>query len=378
MAPSTRRTFAFLLAVALIALAQAGSALADTPVTLNKWTQYILSRVGDVTPVYTVTLPEAGYVVVTDVYCARSRFSVTVNGHDQGQTSQPINNCNFNTPDPEVAVIKSDFSHGAFPLPAGTSTIQIKATVMPENGGFYFKVGQGVWVDPNLANSSGFRVVVNKGKVSTRAQAVSACTSQGMALADVTAANWAAVVNAVRASSALSLTPTDAVLISSWNGDSYADADLQLTVRATTSTVSNAGITLATGPHYPLCQPTTSVLPCKPTVIQRDGDLAIVGHAGQEMFAERMCRAALGWNAQFVVLSGARPDEFRAATTLAFNAAGANKQVWISGWEEPSDEPLVLATGSAPGGGAIVKPEDIHDEKFYLCKASTIQRRSEL
>ncbi|KAJ3353862.1 hypothetical protein GGF32_002766, partial [Allomyces javanicus] len=129
MAPSTRRSFAFLLAVALIALATAGSALADTPVTLNKWTQHVLSRVGDVTPVYTVTLPEAGYVVVTDVV---------------RQTSQPINNCVFNTPDPEVAVVKSDFSHGAFPLPAGTSTFQIKATVMPENGGFYFKVGQGV------------------------------------------------------------------------------------------------------------------------------------------------------------------------------------------------------------------------------------------
>ncbi|KAJ3368263.1 hypothetical protein GGF31_006493 [Allomyces arbusculus] len=374
---STRCTFALLVAVALIALAAAGSTLADTPVTLNKWTQYVLSRVGEVTPVYTVTLPEAGYVVVTDAYCANSRFSVIVNGHDQGQTSQPINNCNHYTPDPDAAVISSDFSHGAFPLPAGTSTFQIKATVIPENGGFFWKVGQGVWVDPKLASSSGFKVITTQGRVSTRAQAVSACSSQGMALADVTAANWAAVVNAVRASTALSLNPTDAVLIASWNGDSYADANLQLTVRATTSTVSNAGITLVTGPHYPLCQP-TSVPSCTGTVIQRDGDLAIVGPAGQEMHAERMCRVALGSSAQFVILSGARPDEFRTATTLAFNAAGANKQVWISGWEEPSDAPLVLATGSAPGGGAVVVPEDIHGDKFYLCKAATIQRRSEL
>ncbi|KAJ3368259.1 hypothetical protein GGF31_006489 [Allomyces arbusculus] len=372
MPRSTRRVFVILFAAALF-VAAAGAARAETVITeLNEWTETEVSGVGAVTPTYSVTLPEQGYLLVTDAFCAGTRFSTTINGHDEGQTSQPIPfNCDVWTSDPDEALTRSEWSHGAYPLPAGTSKFVFKGTVAPMSAGFFFKVGPGVYIDRALAVRSGLKVITSKGKVSTRAEAIEACTSAGMALADATAANWAAVVNAVRLSSALSITASssDAVVIGTWNGDSYGGSNLQLAVRAdATGTITNAGITLLTAPRYPLCQPPKETpLPGTPAATQHSGNLAVVGPAGKVQFLTSMCRS-LGADYAPVVLSGARPDEFKTASTLAFNAAGANAQVWIGGWEELSNKPLALATGSAAGAGSVVEPEDRNSSKLYLCK----------
>ncbi|KAJ3353864.1 hypothetical protein GGF32_002768 [Allomyces javanicus] len=369
----TRRVFPILFAAILLVLAAAGAARADTVITdFNEWIQTGVSGVGAVTPTYSVTLPEEGHLLVTDAFCAGTRFSTTINGHDQGQTSQPIAfNCGVWTSDPDEAMTRSEWSHGAFPLPAGTSKFFFKGTVVPMSAAFYFKTGPGVYIDPALAARSGLKVITSKGKVSTRADAVKACTSASMALADATAANWAAVVNAVRLSSALSISASssDAVVIGSWNGDSYGGSNLQLAVRTdATGTITNAGITLLTVARYPLCQPLAAApLPGVPGATQQSGDLAVVGSAGKVQFLTRMCRS-LGNDYKPAILSGARPDEFKTASTLAFNAAGANAQVWIGGWEELANKPTALATGSQAGAGAVVEPEDRNSIKLYLCK----------
>ncbi|KAJ3364290.1 hypothetical protein GGF32_002261 [Allomyces javanicus] len=178
------------------------------------------------------------------------------------------------------------------------------------------------------------------------------------------------MANVLRTSTAVSFTPTDAVLIVSWNGDSYGDANLQLNLRkdAATGAITNSGITVVSAPRYPLCAPPKGVpLPSPPTVMQRSGDVAVVGPAGKVQHAETACATALGADYAPAILSGSRADEFKKASTLAFNAAGANKQVWIAGWEEMANAPLVLATGSAAGVGSVVEPEDIHGNKLYLC-----------
>ncbi|KAJ3348189.1 hypothetical protein GGF32_006350, partial [Allomyces javanicus] len=132
-----------------------------------------------------------------------------------------------------------------------------------------------------------------------------------------------------------------------WNGNSYGDSNLQLTVhKDATGTITNAGISLLTTPRHPLCQPPKPApLPGTPTAVEQSGDAAIPA-----------------------VLLGARPDEFKTALTLAFNSAGANQRVWIAGWEEPPTKPLALATGSAMGTGSVVGPEDATSNKLYLCK----------
>ncbi|KAJ3368262.1 hypothetical protein GGF31_006492 [Allomyces arbusculus] len=382
MAPATRRTFALLLAIALIALTSAGWAHADIAVSPTGQWQFFQFYTGSSAGPYSVTLPEAGYLVVTDAYCAGDRFGVVIDGHDRGQTSAPTaETCDVQVRDnADKAMTMSEYSHGVFPLVAGKSSFTIKTTHAMQPGGAYFKLGLGVYVDSALATTSGFKVITTQGKVSTRAAAANACSSAGMALADVTATNWAAVVNAVRASTSMSLNPSDAVLIGSWNGDSFGGSNLQLTVqRDASGNVLNAGITLATAAHYPLCQPALGpALPSSPTVVQRSGDLAVVGPAGKAALADQMCVAALGAGAVPVTLSGARTDEFKTASTLAFNAAGPNSQVWIAGWEAPANGPMVLATGPTSGGGAVVVPENPSDNKLYLCKTSGTQRRSEL
>ncbi|KAJ3348190.1 hypothetical protein GGF32_006351 [Allomyces javanicus] len=366
MTSSTRRTFVLLLAVALIALAAAGSAHAASP-AFDEWTGFRLRDAGDSTEL-TLTVPEPGHLVITDAFCQTSP-SVAQRSCSNGVGS-----------DADKALASTEFSHGVFSLPAGTSKVKITAaTVLHGTAGAYMKYGPGTYIDPVLTVPSDLKVVTAKGKVSTRAEAVAACSSQGMALAAVTAANWAAVIRAVSTNTALSLTPTDAVIIGSWNGDSYADSNLQLTVRKDASgTIYNGGITLVTAAHYPLCQPSAGA-PLPPvTLPQQSGDLAVVGPAGPSTLARGMCIKALGQTALPVVLSAARLDEFQTASRLAFSAAGANSEVWIDGWEEPSNEHLVLATGSQSGAGAVVVPEEINKNRLYLCKLPGVVRRSEL
>ncbi|KAJ3368260.1 hypothetical protein GGF31_006490 [Allomyces arbusculus] len=384
MSLSNRSTFALLLAVALIALATSAHAASIPEVSsYGVWTGFRVRNVGDYTEFSLKVTGTPGYVVVTDAFCPGDRFQIAINGRDQGQTSAGVESQSCSNgvgSDPDKALARTEFSHGVFTLPAGTSTIRITATnVVRGTAGGFLKIGPGTYVDPVLTPPTELTVVTSKGKVSTRAEAIAACASKGMELAAVTAANWAAVVKAVGTDTAISLNPTDAVLISSWNGDSYVDSNLQLTVRMDPSgTIYNGGITLVTGPHYPLCQPAAGGAIPPVTLPQRSGDLAVVGPAGRSTIAARVCVAALGATAVPVVLSAARLDEFQTASRLAFSAAGANAEVWIDGWEEHSNEPLVLATGAQSGAGAVVVPEEINSDKLYLCKLPSVTRRSEL
>ncbi|KAJ3353863.1 hypothetical protein GGF32_002767 [Allomyces javanicus] len=384
MTHSTRRTFSLLLAVALIALAAAGSAHAATPTPLtdvNEWTAFRLRNVGD-SAEFSVEVSEPSHLVITDAFCPGDRFSVWINGHDNGQTSPGVagQSCSNSVgSDADKALASADFSHGVFPLAVGRSTVKITVTtVVRGTASAYLKYGPGTYIDPVLTVPSDLKVVTTNGKVSTRADAVKACAAAGQELAAVTAANWAAVIRAVAATTALSLTPADGMIIGSWNGDSYGDSNLQLTVRKDASgTIYNGGITLVTGARYPLCQPSAGGAIPPVTIPQQSGDLAVVGPAGRSTRARRACKG-LGQTAVPVILSAARLDEFQTASRLAFNAAGANAEVWIDGWEEHSNEHLVLATGSTSGAGAVVVPEEINSNRLYLCKLPSAVRRSEL
>ncbi|KNE69533.1 hypothetical protein AMAG_14098 [Allomyces macrogynus ATCC 38327] len=99
-----------------------------------------------------------------------------------------------------------------------------------------------------------FQVTINRqDKGATRYElhptaATAACAAQGMVLAGVTSANWEQVLGVVRASPGINVNPTDAVIVDSWNTDTYGGVDLQLTVSGT-----GDAVTLVTAPAYPLC-----------------------------------------------------------------------------------------------------------------------------
>ncbi|KNE64844.1 hypothetical protein AMAG_10179 [Allomyces macrogynus ATCC 38327] len=392
MALSTRSVFAFLLAVTLLALAAASPALAipGSPIslsTLNEWTSFKLKDVNDYVE-YKVYLSVPGHVVITDAFCPGDQMTVSIDGVNQGLTSTPVESqsCSDGVgSSPDKALARTEFSHGSFSLsgktiPGSYYTVKITAAKVVKGVlDAFIKLGTGAYVDPALSTPNELTVVTTNGRVSTRADAAAACAARGMELAAVTAANWAAVVKAVGKDTSLSLNPTDAVIIGSWNGDSYAGSNLQLTVRKDAAgTIYNGGITLVTAAHYPLCQPAVGGATPPATISQQSGDLAVVGPAGPSTSAATMCTKGLGGTATLALLSAQRLDEFQTASRLAFAAAGANAEVWIDGWEEHSNQHLVLATGSQSGAGAVVVPEEINKNRLYLCKLPGVVRRSEL
>ncbi|KNE63627.1 hypothetical protein AMAG_08730 [Allomyces macrogynus ATCC 38327] len=393
MATSTRhRTLAMLALILITLTAATGKAPAEidvTPVTkLNEWTAFPFYA-GHDSNAFSVTLgPGGGMVVVTAVGCLGSQFKVSVNDGPFEVMSPPAaaacSKTDGITDNPQTAFNDARYSRGTFKLPPGAVTFKINLEAGSSKSGGFFKITGNPYIDPALVLLGGPKVITASGKVATRADAVKACAEQGMELAGVSTANWADMANVLRTSTAVSFTPTDAVIIGTWNGDSYGDANLQLNLRkdAATGAITNSGITLVSAPRYPLCAPPKAVpLPIPPTVLQRSGDVAVVGPAGKAQDAESACTTALGADFAPAILGGARADEFKTAATLAFNAAGANQQVWIAGWEEASNKPLALATGSAAGVGSVVEPEDIQGNKLYLCTkkvSSGNVRRSEL
>ncbi|KAJ3355516.1 hypothetical protein GGF32_001979 [Allomyces javanicus] len=370
-------TFVLLFALALIALA-AGSVNAATPVTaLDEWNAFTLYGSDE----YSVDLPEAGYVLITDAFCSGDRMAVYINDVYNGPLTEPSSTrCDLDVgADPDKALTMSDFAHGARALKAGKSTIKIATINSPWGGGVaYFKIGLGVYTDPDLGARSSYKVITGSGKVASRDAANAACQTAGLVLADATADNWAEVVNAILASGAVQ--STDAVVISSWNGNNYGGANLQLNLKTSASgTVTNAGISTLAAPAFPLCQP-----PPKPAgfaakavaassaptakIVQRDGDLAVVGPASKVKHASAICAQALN-GGKPAVLSAGKDKELKAAVKLAFAAAGANKQVWIGGLEAPANKPLVLATKGDAKSHAVSAPDAASADKYFLCKA---------
>ncbi|KAJ3358181.1 hypothetical protein GGF32_000687 [Allomyces javanicus] len=383
MSPSPR-PFALLLALALLAIT-AGSVRADdtiVQVPLEQWVDFGFGSAGTSTATYATTVPlnEAGYLLVTDAYCSGDRFTVNINGQDKGLTSEPTSErCDLSVGyDPDSALTVSDFSHRAYPLAPGTSAFMISVTASPYGGGAgFFKIGKGVYVDPSLGSK--FKVVTGAGKVNSKDAAVAACQAAGLILADATQANWADVVNAVRASTAVNPNPLDAVVINSWDGNDYGGVALQLNVRATSDTITNAGITLLSGPAYPLCQQpatlkaaaaTTSsataaaaAAPPTPQIARKDGNLAIVGPATHIKHAAAMCKQALGDGAAPAVLDATKPADVMKATALAVSVVGVNKQVWVGG-----NKPSVLVTKAVAPGQAVTAPDNVGSDKYILCK----------
>ncbi|KAJ3351861.1 hypothetical protein GGF32_004054 [Allomyces javanicus] len=273
MIKSTRSCTSALLAVALLAIAAAGTARAAFTIeTLDKWTIFGFDDVGALAGPFKVTLPRAGYVLVTDAACPGDQFEIEANGQSIGLTSKPSTySCDgVWTSDPEQALTMDIYSHGAFPLPAGTSNFQIKTHYLGEGGGAYLKIGLGELAPP----SSGFKVVTAKGKVATRTAAAAACEAAGMTLADVTSANWNTALDAVRASPDIKTNPMDSVVMNSWNGDSYGGVNLQLTVTSTGGAVS-----LLTAPAYPLCQAAATTLKAPATTLASGQGGHAQGHA---------------------------------------------------------------------------------------------------
>ncbi|KNE57538.1 hypothetical protein AMAG_03238 [Allomyces macrogynus ATCC 38327] len=382
MSPAPR-PFALLLALALLAIT-AGSVRADdniVQVPLEQWVDFGFGSAGTSTPTYATTVPldEAGYLLVTDAYCSGDRFTVNINGQDKGLTSEPTSvRCDLSVGyDPDSALTVSDFSHRAYPLAPGTSAFMITATASPYGGGAgFFKVGKGVYVDPTLGSK--FKVVTGAGKVNSKDAAIAACQAAGLTLADVTQANWADVVNAVRASTAVNPNPLDAVVVNSWDGNDYGGVALQLNVRATSDTITNAGITLLNAPAYPLCQQaatlkaaaatnssTTAAVAAPPTpqIARKDGNLAVIGPATHIKHAAAMCKQALGDGATPAVLDASKPAEVMKATALAVSVVGVNKQVWVGG-----NRPSVLVTKAVAPGQAVTSPDNAGSDKYILCK----------
>ncbi|KAJ3364772.1 hypothetical protein GGF31_008918 [Allomyces arbusculus] len=94
-----------------------------------------------------------------------------------------------------------------------------------------------------------YKVVATAGKVRTRAAAEAACQTQGLVLAAVTLTNWDEVTKVLRDSLNTNQAAFDAVLIDSWNGDTYGSVDRQLVV----SKFGGAALSLLGKPAYPLC-----------------------------------------------------------------------------------------------------------------------------
>ncbi|KNE63659.1 hypothetical protein AMAG_08762 [Allomyces macrogynus ATCC 38327] len=245
MTPSTRPATSLLPLLVLLALAAlAAPALADTPVmSVDEWQRFGFGSAGSHTDTYTVTLPKEGCLIVSDAYCSGDQFRVTINGQDKGLTSAPAGAwCAAQVgSNADEALTKPEYSKGYFPI-NGASSFIISVVYTQGGGGAYFKISSATCPAP-------FKVVTSAGKVNSRAAAAAACEAAGMALADVTSANWESVLNVVRASPDIKINPMDAVVINSWNSDTYGGVNLQLTVSST-----SGAITLLTGPAYPLCQ----------------------------------------------------------------------------------------------------------------------------
>ncbi|KNE64849.1 hypothetical protein AMAG_10184 [Allomyces macrogynus ATCC 38327] len=236
--------------VAAAAAAAVPATVADTTVatmpvtTIDAWTYFSFGDTGPSTDNFSVTMQDEGCLIVSDAYCSGDQFRVAINGTDKGLTSTPVGSwCSVAVgEDVESALTKPEFSKGYFPLASGTSTFNITVAYTQGGGGAYWKVASAPCPAP-------FKVVTSAGKLTARAAAVSACEVAGMALADVTSANTDAVADVVRKSPDIKLNPVDAVLVRSWNGDTYGNVDLQMTVSATTSAV-----TMRMRPAFPLCQ----------------------------------------------------------------------------------------------------------------------------
>ncbi|KAJ3367476.1 hypothetical protein GGF31_007478 [Allomyces arbusculus] len=224
--------------------------------TIDSWTYFSFGA----NDTYSVTMQNEGCLIVSDAYCSGDQFAVAINGTNKGLTSTPVGAwCSVTVgEDVESALTKPEFSKGYYPLPPGTSTYNITVANTRGSGGAFYKISPTTCpAPPNVDTSAGkpasFKVVTSAGKVSSRAEAVSACEAAGMALADVTAVNLNDLADMVRKSPDIKLNPVDSVLVNSWNGDTYGNVDLQMTVSATTSSVM-----MGMGPAFPLCQNTTA------------------------------------------------------------------------------------------------------------------------
>ncbi|KAJ3368252.1 hypothetical protein GGF31_006482 [Allomyces arbusculus] len=277
----------------------AAPALADNT-TVDQWTNFQFGNVGSSTGTYSITLPKEGCLIVTDAYCSGDQFRVTVNGQDKG-TFLPLGTdsshywhgltppcfsfCNIgltSTPsatwcasqvgsDPDAALVDPAYSKGYFPI-NGASTFKITAA-RGQPGGAFFKV-------TSTTCPVQYKVVTSAGKVNSRAAAAAACEAAGMALADVTSANWNTVLDVVRASPDIHTNPMDAVVINSWNGDTYGGVNIQLAVTST-----GGAVTLLTAPAYPLCQGTgtgTTTLAVSATSFAAKSSFAAKGAAPKD------------------------------------------------------------------------------------------------
>ncbi|KAJ3353869.1 hypothetical protein GGF32_002773 [Allomyces javanicus] len=236
---------------AAVPAAVADTTVATTPVkTIDAWTYFGFGETGSSTDTYSVTTQNEGCLIVSDAYCSGDQFGVAINGTDKGLTSTPVGAwCSVAVgEDVESAMAKPEFSKGYFPLTPGTSTFNITIAYTQGGGGAYLKISSTPCPAP-------YKVVTSAGKLTSRAAAVSTCEAAGMALADVTSANTNAAADVVRKSPDIKLNPVDAVLVRSWNGDTYGNVDLQMTVSATTSAV-----TMRLGSAFPLCQNPTPKL----------------------------------------------------------------------------------------------------------------------
>ncbi|KAJ3368254.1 hypothetical protein GGF31_006484 [Allomyces arbusculus] len=216
--------------------------------TFDAWTYFSFGGNGPSNNTYSVTMQDEGCLIVSDAYCSGDQFAVAINGTDKVLTSTPAGAwCNVTVGDNvESALTKPEFSKGYFPLPPGTSIFNITTANKQGSGGAFFKIS-------SMTCPAPFKIVTSAGKLLSRAAAVSACEDAGMALADVTPANLNEVADMVRKSPDTNLNPVDAVLVNSWNGDTFGNVDLQTTVSATTSAVM-----MRMGQAFPLCQGSTA------------------------------------------------------------------------------------------------------------------------
>ncbi|KNE68360.1 hypothetical protein AMAG_13018 [Allomyces macrogynus ATCC 38327] len=161
-----------------------------------------------------------------------------------GVTLVPRSNptCSDDADNSSAVSANPKFSKGYYPLAAGSASIALKKIT-----GNVTTQTSDLIVVTSLCPELKSKVVTAVGKVRMRA-AAAACQVQRRVLAPVTSANMNEVFKVVRESPDVNLTVFDAVMISSWIGDSYAGIDLELVVSMFGATVS-----MLVFQGYPLC-----------------------------------------------------------------------------------------------------------------------------
>ncbi|KAI9184324.1 hypothetical protein H9P43_003377 [Blastocladiella emersonii ATCC 22665] len=389
--------------LALLATLVALTAAKD--VTVGEWTSFEVKRGGN-SPAYVFDLEGEADLYVTDLYCPGDRYTVEDGQVTLGTTSAVAtpSTCTVSTGNGKEAYDNPVFSKASYKLDAGHHVLKFTLANAPrENAQGSLIVVPRVAGEPTTpptdpstpVTPATSRFVVVDPTAKGRIGASLSCATKGYKLAEITSTTFQEALKAVRESA---LTPVSAtggstpVFVSSWDGNSYGDADLVLHVSATYGSINVAD----GNNHYVLCDTTGAAAPAPlvpapvPSIPPAgsceswgaDGKFEICGPAGLPAHAAAVC-AQVG--KEPAILTGRDPAGFAQATTLLFNSQGVNSRAWIGGWEVPfEDAAHVLAAGSQAPGGAVVIPNDVEETNPtypFLCYGegrAVPQRRSEL